>query len=306
MPLDPEIAQLLRAIESAGWGKFSNLSVRKVREGFSQLSRLIPREDVRGVRDFVIPVDGGTIPARQYTPLSLNTDGVLVYFHGGGFVIGGIEEYDGLCRLLSNSCGSSLVSVGYRLAPEYRFPTAVNDCYSSLAYLFERSSELGINPGKVVVAGDSAGGNLAAVVSLKSRGKFSLKRQVLLYPVVAPDFATKSLAEYSEGYFLTREQMDWFSSNYVRNPSDFLDPRFSPLLEQSLSGAPPALVVTAEYDPLRDQGETYAARLAAEGVPVVNMRVNGMVHGFLSFFGNVRASRDALEAVAGVIRRDLG
>jgi len=305
MPLDPQVSQLLRAIDSAGWTSFSKLSVKEVRDAFARLTSFIPREDVKSIQDFQIPVEGGAISARLYTPPALHTNGVVLYFHGGGFVIGGIEEYDGLCRALSSLCETRVVSVGYRLAPEYRFPTAVDDCYASLKYLFNHSSELGIDSSKFVVAGDSAGGNLAAVVSLQSRGKFVLKRQVLLYPVVTADSATKSLVEYSDGYFLTREQMGWFSSKYARSKQDFFDPRFSPLLEDSLRGAPPTLVVTAEYDPLRDQGEAYASRLAAEGVPVMNMRVNGMVHSFLSFFGNVGAGRDALAAIAGVIRQDL-
>ncbi len=308
MPVDPELRKLLRYLEQAGLNQLGGpqLDLQATRKGFTELSKLVPHEEVAETQDITVEHSGGVrVPCRLYTPLSEATRGLLVFYHGGGFVLGGVEEYDGLCRALANASHTRVLSVGYRLAPENRFPAAVEDALAVARYCAGHADQLGFSEGRLAVAGDSAGGNLAAVAAALLKAEIGLRRQVLVYPAVSFDVSSYSQAEYSTGLLLTREALTWFGQLYLSSPSDALDPRFSPMLLQDLRGVAPALVVTAEYDPLRDQGEAYAARLAEEGVPVTRVRVGGMIHGFLSFFGVIRAARDTLNMIGSVVASDF-
>ncbi|MEM3799838.1 MAG: alpha/beta hydrolase [Thermoprotei archaeon] len=307
MPVDPEIRRLLKFFEEKGFAssESSKLDVTQMRSGFLELSKLVPRENVASVKDFNIEYgDGVVVPCRLYTPEAEAGGGLVVYLHGGGFVLGGIEEYDGLCRALCNASKTKILSVGYRLAPEHRFPAAVEDAVAALEYSATHTAELGVHPGKLVVAGDSAGGNLAAVAATLTKGKVKLRRQVLVYPTVSFDVSSYSHVEYSSDLFLTGSMMGWFGRLYLSKPTDVLDPRFSPMLFEDLRSLPPTLIVTAEYDPLRDQGEAFGAKLAEQGVPVSRVRVGGMIHGFLSFFGVLKPARDTLTMIGALISAD--
>lgn len=208
---------------------------------------------------------------------------MLVFFHGGGFVIGSIELYEEFCRALTNGAGCIVVSVGYRLAPEHKFPAAVEDCYSATKWVAVNAKAIDGDSTHIAVGGDSAGGNLAAVVAVMARdeGSVPLVFQLLLYPTTNLAHDTLSMQENASGYLLTRDDMFWFRSLYLPNDADRNNPYASPLLAQDLHGLPPALVITAEYDPLRDEGEAYTTRLREAGVTVVCTRYNGMIHGFL-------------------------
>nr|WP_308417957.1 alpha/beta hydrolase [Metallosphaera hakonensis] len=220
----------------------------------------------------------------------------LVYYHGGGFVFGSVESYDGLVRLLSKESGMTVLSVGYRLAPEHKYPTPVNDAWDALLWLRENY----LKEEKVCVAGDSAGGNLAAVVSQidRDKGQGIIKCQALIYPAVNMVDNSPSTREYGDGYFLTRDLMYWFGSAYFSSGREAIQPYASPAFGK-LENLPPALMITAEYDPLRDQGETYHHMLREAGNESVLVRYMGMIHGFVSFYQWVRAGRDAISQVAG-------
>ncbi len=259
---------------------------------------------VKNVEDRGIPGPGGEIPVRIYTPASTEPLPALVYFHGGGWVIGDLDTHDSTCRTLANSAQCVVVSVGYRLAPEHKFPAAVDDAYAATAWVADHAEEIGVDKRRVAVGGDSAGGNLAAVVALIARGKNAprLAYQLLVYPITNYDFETESYRDNAEGHFLTRDAMKWYWAHYTRSEADGLDPRSSPLRADDLVGLPPALVITAEFDPLRDEGEAYAARLRDDGVPVTVTRYDGMIHGFWQMAALLQQSRDALQQAAEGLR----
>ncbi len=298
MSLDPKVKKLLELIPALTINK---ISVEESRKMFKQLGPSAPKIDVGKVEDINIPGSETNINARVYFPKIKGPYGVLVYFHGGGFVLGDIETHDPLCREITNACNCVVVSVDYRLAPEHKFPAAVVDAYDATKWVYENLEKFDGKMG-VAVGGDSAGGNLAAVVSVLSKGKINLKYQILAYPVVSIDFATRSLIEYSEGLFLTQNDMEWFGSQYLRSPADLLDIRYSPILYPDLSGLPPALVITGEYDPLRDQGEAYANKLLQAGVTVTSVRFNNVIHGFLSFFPLIEQGKHAIGLIGSVLR----
>ncbi len=298
MPLDPKVKKLLELIPALPINK---ISVEESRKMFKQLGPSPPKIEVGKVEDINIPGSETNINARVYFPKIKGPYGILVYFHGGGFVLGDIETHDPLCREITNACNCIVVSVDYRLAPEHKFPAAVVDAYDATKWVYENLEKFDGKMG-VAVGGDSAGGNLAAVVSVLSKGKINLKYQILAYPVVSIDFTTRSLTEYSEGLFLTQKDMEWFGSQYLRSPADLLDIRYSPILYPDLSGLPPALVITAEYDPLRDQGEAYANKLLQAGVTVTSVRFNNVIHGFLSFFPLIEQGKHAIGLIGSVLR----
>ena len=215
-------------------------------------------------------------------------------------MIGDVESYDPFCRTLANASRSVIVSVEYRLAPEHKFPAAVGDAFDSVVWASENLERLGV-AGGIAVAGDSAGGNLAAVSALRCRDKgVSLKAQVLVFPFISFDFVSRSSIEYAETFFLTMKQGKWFSNQYLSRPEDAFDPMFAPILAGNFGGLPPALVVTAEYDPLRDLGEAYADTLAKAEVPVTSVRVRGVTHGFIALPGN---GGDTYSMIGGYLRR---
>ncbi|WP_421378078.1 alpha/beta hydrolase [Bacillus salacetis] len=256
-------------------------------------------ELVHKVEDRTIQGPESLLPIRIYTPEGDGPFPVLVYFHGGGFVYGDLESHDAVCRAIVNASQQIVVAVDYRLAPENPFPAAVHDCYAAAKWVFENAEELNGDPGKFSVAGDSAGGNLATVVCLlaKEKGGFSISKQVLLYPVTDSFNPEKydSYRENGSGYFLTLENIGLFSKLYVQNEEYAFHPHAAPMNAEDLSGLPPALIITAEYDPLRDEGELYAEKLKDAGVPVTVRREEGQIHGFFNFFSMMDSKGDIEE-----------
>jgi len=248
---------------------------------------------------------------RIYTPLDA-ADAVLagvVFFHGGGFVIGDLDTHDDLCRLLANGSGCRVVSVEYRLAPEHPFPAAVEDCWAATQYIAGQADEFGIDATRLAVAGDSAGGNLAAVVTqlAKREDGPAIGFQLLIYPVtqLGSDIETRSMRENASGYFFEKQGMDWFTRAYCPDAAHRSDPRLSPLLCTDLSGLPPAYVVTAGFDPLRDEGKAYADKLDAAGVSVTHVHYPGMIHGFFAMRGLIPKAAEAVAAAAAAMREAL-
>jgi acetyl esterase len=246
---------------------------------------LAPRpegEPVAKVEDRTIPANGADIPVRIYRPVGAGIKPVLVWFHGGGWVIGSLDGADYGCRIMTNTSGAVVISVDYRLAPESKFPTAADDCYGVTKWVSEHAQELGVDANRLAVGGDSAGGNLAAVVSHMARdnGGPAIAYQALVYPVTNHSYETASYSDNADGYLLTRDSMVWFWNHYLNSEEDGKHPKASPLQHPDLSNLPPAFVITAEYDPLRDEGESYAERLRASGVDVKAKRFDGQIHGF--------------------------
>jgi acetyl esterase len=262
-----------------------------------------------GVRDVVIPGPAGDLRARHYTPVNtVPVEPLLVFFHGGGFVIGDLETHDAPCRLLCRDAGVHVLSVDYRLAPEHPAPAGIADCQAAYRWAREHASDLGADPDRVAVGGDSAGGNLAAVVSQLARadGVRVPDLQLLLYPVTNFDSDTRSKTLFADGYFLTKADMDWFRANYLAGSAiGRADARVSPLLADDLSGLPPALVVTGGFDPLRDEGTQYAEALAAAGVPTDHRYYGSLIHGFVNFFPLGGGSATAMSEIASALRAHL-
>ena len=265
---------------------------------------------VESVQLLLAPGKGGPVPLRAYRPKGAGKDEVLpalIYIHGGGWVIGDLDTHDVVCRTLANGARCAVFSVEYRKAPESPFPAALDDCFSALQFVSENSKKLNVNPSKIAVGGDSAGGNLAAAVTLKARdsGGPWLAFQCLLYPVLDCTCDTPSYAEFAEGFGLTRAKMEFFGRSYLGR-GDATDPFISPLRAVDLSGLPPALVITAEYDVLRDEGEAYARRLTVSGVPVESWQVEGVIHAFIHYAGVIQRGQSVLREVAEKLRRALG
>jgi acetyl esterase len=264
-------------------------------------------QPVARVKDHRVPGQGGEIPLRLYHPGGDEPLPAVVFFHGGGWVVGNIETHDGYCRALAHAAGVIVASVDYRLAPEHPFPAGVEDAYAATCWVAKHASQLGADPKRLVVAGDSAGGNLAAAVALmaRDRGGPTLALQLLIYPITDCNFETPSYRDNAEGYFLTRETMIWFWKHYLPSEADRRQAYASPLRAASLRGLPPALVLTAEYDPLRDEGEAYAQRLTDAGVSTKLIRYDGMIHGFVRRLRIFQAARTALHDVAAALRQPL-
>ena len=241
---------------------------------------------------------------RIYTPQGSGPFPVLVYFHGGGWVIGNVDTHDPTCRTLTNAAGCVVVSVDYRLAPEHKFPAAVDDCYAATQWVAANAAAINGDSSRIAIGGDSAGGNLTAVVAIEARDKGGppLVFQLLVYPVTDYSFSTPSYRDNGDGYLLTKDSMVWFWDHYLRSEADGQDYRASPLRASDLTGLPPALVITAEYDPLRDEGEAYAARLQEAGVSVTCTRYDGMIHGFYGLTAVVDQARKAVEESVAALR----
>jgi acetyl esterase/lipase len=303
MALDPQAKALLDQMAAGGVPALNTLSPVDARKMFDMMIQLLGMkpQPVFKVEDRQIPGPAGQIRVRVYTPEGNTPFPILVFFHGGGFVIGSVELYDEFCRELTNGIGCVVVSVDYRLAPEHKFPAAVEDCYAATKWVAENASSIGGNASHIAVNGDSAGGNLAAVVAQIARDskKLPLVYQVLIYPVTGAGYDTQSARENAIGYFLTKDDMMWFDSLYLRNDADRANPRVAPLRAKTLSGLPPALVITAEFDLLRDDGEAYADKLRQSGVPVVCTRYNGMIHGFMGmpFDQGKKARQEVIKAL---------
>jgi acetyl esterase len=304
MPIDPQIQTVLDQMEALGFPGLSALPVEHARAALAMMGagRADGVDEVARIEDLEIPGPAGAIPARLYVPAADGTPPVVVYYHGGGWVLGGIDSHDGTCRALANASGAAVVSVDYRLAPEHPFPAAVEDAWAALEWVAANAAEIGGDPSRLAVAGDSAGGNLAAVVAIQARdtGAPALRGQLLVYPVTDATMSHPSIEENASGYFLTKADMEWFFGHYAPERPD--DWRLSPLAAADLSGLAPALVLTAEYDPLRDEGEAYARRLDDAGVPVELIRKDGLIHGFFGMAADVDEARDAMDRSGAALR----
>jgi acetyl esterase len=301
MPLDPQTEALIAS--AAGGKPVEQMTVQEMRDALEQRVAVTggQPEPVAQVINTDVPGPGGAIAVRIYVPDSAESPKpALVYFHGGGWVRGSLETHDILCRSLANGGGCVVVSVDYRMAPEHLFPAAVEDCEAATRWVLENATQLGVDPKRVAVGGDSAGGNLAAVVSLALRA--ALVRQVLLYPVTDRNFDTQSYIDNADGYMLTREAMRYYWRTYQPDESLGDDPRASPLRAHYLAGVPAALVITAEYDPLRDEGRAYAERLKAAGVATVHSEYAGTVHGFITSAGVLDIGKQAVLEVSAALR----
>jgi acetyl esterase len=304
MPLDPQVQAVLDQMAALGLPSMDTLSPEDARRQMEMTRAAAPPgEPVHDVEDRTIPGPAGEIPIRIYRPSAEQSLPALVYFHGGGWVIGSIQTHDAVCRSLTNGAQCVVISVDYRLAPEHKFPAAADDAYAATRWVADNAASHGVDPARIAVGGDSAGGNLAAVVALmaKERGGPAIVYQVLVYPVTDHNLDTASYQANAEGYLLTKRSMIWFWNHYLNSDADGLDPRASPLRAADLSGLPPALVITAEYDPLRDEGAAYAERLKQAGVPVVYSNYDGMIHGFFGMSAMLDKAKQAVGEVCGAL-----
>lgn len=308
MALDPQAEALRSALEAAGGPAIEDTSVpfaRQLAMGFVEMQG--EPELVDEVRDILVPGPAGDLPVRVYVPQGSEGAPLVVYFHGGGWVLGNTELVDRPCRRLANATGAVIASVEYRLAPETKFPGAADDAYAVTKWLATHASEFGADSQRIVVAGDSAGGNLAAVTALdvRDRGDPDLALQVLIYPVTTTPRGSPfaSYADNGEGYMLTRAGMDWFWDHYVRSPADDDDPRAAPLRAKRFDGLPPALIVVAGCDPLRDEGLAYAAKLREADVPVTVNSYDGQMHGFFWLPGTIDASCQVMADVRAALSK---
>jgi acetyl esterase len=279
-----------------------------MRAAMESATRGLPAHDVYAVEDRKVPGPGGSIPVRVYRPSAEAPLPIVVWFHGGGWVTGSLETHDNLCRLLCDDANVIVVSVDYRLAPETKFPGAADDCIAAWVWVNDHAAELGGEAHKIALGGDSAGGNLAAVVALAAReqGLPIPAFQLLVYPVTDHEFDNSSMVDNAEGYFLRTAAMRWFFDQYASTPDDFADWRMSPLRAPDLTGLPAAIVITAEYDPLRDQGEEYAQRLRDAGVPTQSIRADGLFHGFFGMHTFLAPARAAWDTAIGALHAAFG
>jgi acetyl esterase/lipase len=312
MALDPQAQAVIELVARSGRPAYHTLSPKDARQLFLETRPAsTPTPPAIGsVRNLVAETPQGAIPLRMYRPAGVPESTRLpayVYFHGGGWVIGDLETHDVLCRQLTAASAASVVSVDYRLAPEHKFPAAADDAWAATRWIVAHAAELGLDAGRLAVGGDSAGGNLAAVVALMARdaGGPAIRQQVLIYPVTDVMRETGSYADFAEGYMLTRDSMRWFIAHYLRSRDDARDWRVSPLRVPSLAGLPPALIVTAGFDPLRDEGEMYAGRLRDAGVMVDYVCYGGMVHGFAGMGKLIDTAQRAVSLIGDTLRQAL-
>lgn len=308
MPLDPQAQYVIDLVKKANAPEFWQLTPQQAREQYRlRVDKLKVREPIHRTEDRRIPGPGSHLPLRIYHPREPKPGEklpVLVWYHGGGFVIGDLETHDSACRLLANQADCIVVAVDYRLAPEYKFPAAVDDSEAALRWVALHAAEFGGDAGRLAVGGDSAGGNLAAVVAILARnaGHPKLAFQLLIYPATAPEPETPSHRRFAEGYVLSRNNIVWFYKQYLRSPKDANDFRYAPLVADDLSNLPPALVLVAGYDPLRDEGVDYAKRLIEAGNRIRLANYEGMIHGFYLMGGAVDAARRAVAESAQMLR----
>lgn len=312
MALQPAVKELLdqiNAAKEAGAPAIQEMTVQENRQGLLEFYKDLRGEvqEVGRVEDVKIPVEGDEITLRIYTPKGNGPFPVIMFFHGGGWVLGDIEIVDPICRSLTNSTECMVVSVDYRLAPEHKFPTGIEDCYAATKWVAENIQKHNGDPQKIITCGDSAGGNLAAVVPLmaKDRGGPSIACQIIIYGVTDFSFSTKSYEENGEGFYLETAAMHWFADQYLNNEAEKVHPYVSPLRAHDLTGLPPALIITCEYDVLRDEGEAYGARLKEAGVPVEIVRYDGQIHGFFWMPAIMDDAKDALKRITNTIQKTL-
>jgi acetyl esterase len=302
MALDEATSGVLELLAASGTKPIAEMTPPEARAAYALLAQFSgPGPEMASVRDEQLAAaDGGDFSVRVLTPPG-PIRGVVVYFHGGGWTIGSMDECDTLCRTLAISLAVAVVNVDYRLAPEHPYPAGPDDCWTALRWASERITEIAGRPVPLIVMGDSAGGNLAAVLTQRAlaAGGPHLDAQVLVYPVTDADFGRPGYADPANQLMLTADSMIWFWGHYVPDPMNRLDPDVAPLRAASLAGLPPAIVLTAEYDVLRDEGEAYAERLRAAGVPVELKRFEGQMHGFFTMINVLPGSSEAISYLAG-------
>ncbi len=296
MPLDPQAKAYMKLVEAMNLPPVTEVTPARARE-IAKLRPSYPGPEVAKVETVSFVGPAGDVPLRVYTPPGRGPFPVLLWIHGGGWVTGDLDFTDGQARHLCAGAGCLVVSVGYRLAPEAKFPLPLEECYAAAQWVARNGASLGGDPSRLAVGGDSAGGNLAAALALmaRDRGGPPIAFQLLVYPVTEANFETRSYRDNATGYMLTREGMRHYWRLYVRDDADYEDPYAAPMKAKDLAGLPPALVITAEYDPLRDDGESYARRLKEAGVPVTCTCYEGMIHGF---FGRSAVMDKAKQAIA--------
>jgi acetyl esterase len=310
MTIDPDTQTVLDMIRLAGRPPFEQLTPDEARQAYSASRKMLqpPPEDVAEVRDTTIPGQSGPIGVRFYRPAGTNASDMLpalVWYHGGGWLLGNLDSHDVVCRRFANAARCRVVSVDYRMAPEHVFPAAVDDCAAATKFVFDNAADLGIDKGKIAVGGDSAGGNLAAVMALMSRDGAlpPLAFQLLIYPATDMAMTTISSTTIGPGVPLTSATMKWFIDYYAKGHET--DWRASPIRAASLAGTAPALVLTCAHDPLRDEGIDYARRLEREGVRVVHVHYSDQIHGFMSMGRLIRAADQAIDMMARVLKQTL-
>lgn len=308
MALHPQTAAFLAAYNaSAPMIDYDTVTAADLRTLFSIPKPEIVSSGLRAVEDRTVPGPAGPVGVRIYTPAGDGPFPLTLFIHGGGFCIADVDTTDGVCRFLAEEAGSLFVSVDYRRAPEAPFPAGLDDCWAVLRWLADYGREIGGDPSRIAVAGNSSGGNFAAVLAQRaSREGLPLRHQLLLFPVTDARMDHDSYRQYREGYFLTAEMMRWFWRQYLRDADGGLDPRTSPLLASDLSGLPPATIFTAEFDVLRDEGEDYARALMRAGAPVRLKRWEGQIHDFILLRGSVDDADTALREAAAALSESMG
>jgi len=315
MSLDPQAREFLDALLAANVPPVFLLTPEQARQRMLLLSNFGPQPEMDEVRDLTIdgPAGSRSLSVRVYRPLGFSHLPAVVFCHGGGWVTGGLDTHDGVCRWLATALDRAIVSVDYRLAPEHKYPLALDDVQAAVDWTRQHSAELGSTPGPVVIAGDSAGGNLAAATALRDRNRVrsgtagnGIALQILLYPVLDHELATTSMREFADGFLLTRDAMACFWRHYLPDAAAGDEPEASPLKCPDLSDIAPAVVVTAGFDPLRDEGEAYTTRLATAGVRTRLLNYPGQIHDFLRrthLFDQARVAFDDIrDAVAELAR----
>ena len=310
MPLNPQIEAMLAFLAQAPQLDFANASLAEIRAASDQPMQQGAPPEVDRVENIEMPLEGRTLGARLYVPRDgKDLQPLTVFYHGGGWVMGTLDTHDATCRALARASGSAILSVAYRLAPEHPFPVPLEDCYDALCWAQDNAQALGIDAGRLAVAGDSAGGNLAAAVAMLARDRAGpqLRHQLLIYPVADNGLDHASYTENGGGeYFLSRDMMAWFWAQYLNDSAEASDISLAAIAKaRDLSNLPPATVITAQYDPLRDEGMAYAQGLAQAGVAVDSEVAPGMIHGFFSMFEAVPDAMQWIERAGGALREAL-
>lgn len=311
MTLDPQMKKIIDLIAAAKAPSIRGMTPAEARAAFESRLEFFRRGEIQtAVRceNRAAPGPAGPIPVRLYYPLDRSPCGAAMFFHGGGWVLGNLDSHDSTCRALAAGSGALVISVDYRLAPENKFPAAADDSYAATRWAAENSAALGYPEGRLAVCGDSAGGNLAAVAALMARdgGGPKLRYQLLIYPAFDPAMEAPSHREFAEdGYVLSRADMAWFWNHYLRDVQDGSNPYANPARAKDLSRLPAALVITAGFDPLRDEGEAYAEKLRKAGVPVVTRRFEGLTHGFFNMTSQIDQAKVAQEQTCNALREAL-
>ena len=303
MPIDPQAQAVLDQAATLNLPPLNTLTPDQARAN-AKARPAATGPDVAAVEDRLIPGPDSDLPVRIYTPSGPGPFPALVWFHGGGWVVGDLDMTDGTCRHLASGAGCVVVSVDYRLAPEAKFPSPAEDCLAATQWVANNGGSLRVDAGRIAVGGSSAGANLAAAVTLmaRDRGGPPLAFQLLVVPVTDRDFTTTSYRDNENGYGITRDAMMWYWNHYLAHDEDARNPYAAPLRTADLAGLPPALVITAEFDPLRDEGEAYGHRLAEAGVPTTYTCYDGMIHGFFGQGDQMDKGREAVSQATGALR----